>query len=135
MLMVFPEGTPAIVKPFAERYRLHRFRVGHAELALRYRAPVIPVGIVGAKEQLPAIHSSKRLGKVFGLPAFPIPVVPFPLPTRYHIHYGEPLALHERYPPDAADDPRAIAEAAELVQAAVQGLVDRGLAMREGIFA
>jgi 1-acyl-sn-glycerol-3-phosphate acyltransferase len=135
MLMVFPEGTPAIVKPFAERYQLHRFRVGHAELALRYRAPVVPVAIIGAEEQLPAIHSSKRLGKIFGLPALPIPVVPFPLPTSYHIHYGEPLALHERYPPDAADDPRAVAECAELVQAAVQSLVDRGLAMREGIFA
>jgi 1-acyl-sn-glycerol-3-phosphate acyltransferase len=135
MLMVFPEGTPAIVKPFRERYRLHPFRVGHAELALRFRAPVIPVGIVGAEEQLPAIHSSKRLVKAVGLPALPIPGVPFPLPSRYHLHYGEPLALHERYGPDAADDPRAIAEAASIVQSAVQSLLDRGLEMREGVFA
>ena len=39
-----------------------------------------------------------------------------------------------RAPPDDADDPEKVAEAAARVKAAVQGLLERGLAMREGVF-
>ena len=51
LLGIFPEGTPGISKPFKDRYQLTRFRVGHAELAIRHRAPVIPVAVIGAEEQ------------------------------------------------------------------------------------
>ena len=60
LLMIFPEGTPGIIKPFHKRYQLQKFRVGHAELAIRHQVPVIPVGIVGAEEQLPSFFSSKK---------------------------------------------------------------------------
>ncbi len=96
--MVFPEGTPAIVKPFAERYRLHRFRVGHAELALRYRAPVVPwESSAPRNSSRPSIRRSASEG-CSGFPRFRSPPSPSRFPTRYHIHYGEPLVLHERYP-------------------------------------
>ena len=71
--MIFPEGVPGIIKPWSQRYQLKKFRVGHAELAIRHGAPIVPVGIVGAEEQLPALVSSRRLGKSFGIESVPFP--------------------------------------------------------------
>lgn len=134
LLMIFPEGVPGIIKPWAQRYQLKKFRVGHAELAIRHGAPIVPVGIVGAEEQLPALMSSKRLGKSFGIEAVPIPIVPLPLPVRYRIYYGKPIPVHLEYTPDAADDPTVLKSVAKRVQAAVAELLEQGLSEREGVF-
>lgn len=133
LVLVFPEGTPGIGKPFSERYRLQPFRVGHAELALGHRAPVVPVAVVGAEEQWPQIGRIERLHP-FGAPYLPIPATPFPLPVRYHLFYGEPIHLHERWAPAQADDPDVQEEAAALVQRAVEQLLRHGLSVREGVF-
>lgn len=134
MLMIFPEGVPGIVKPWSKRYQLQTFREGHAELAIRHQAPIVPVGIVGGEEQFPALFTSRRIGKLFGLPVMPIPAVPIPLPVRYHLYYGEPIAVHEEFQSEQADDPGAIKAVATRVQEAVQKLVQRGLSERTGIF-
>ena len=76
----------------------------------------------------------KRLGKALGLPYLPIPASPFPLPVRYHIHYGKPIDLHRDYRPEQADDPEVVNEAALRVKSAVQRLIEQGLEMRQGIF-
>lgn len=134
LLMIFPEGVPGIGKPFSERYQLQDWRVGHAELAIRHSAPVIPVAFIGPEEQMPQIARFERLGKALGLPYLPLPASPIPLPVRYHIHYGEPINLHLDYRPEQADDPELVNEAALRVKNAVQSLIHQGLEMREGIF-
>lgn len=134
LLMIFPEGVPGIVKPWSKRYQLQKFRVGHAELAIRHRAPIVPIGIVGAEEQMPSLFSSKRLGRSFGIESVPIPILPVPLPVRYRIYYGEPLAVQDEYPPEAADDPTVLNAVADRVQQAVAELLQRGLEERKGIF-
>lgn len=135
LLLIFPEGVPGIIKPWKERYQLRPFRVGHAELAIRHGVPIVPVGVVGAEEQLPQLTRSRRLGRMFGIEAVPIPAVPFPLPVRYHIHYGAPIDVHREFPPSAADDPAVVTAVAARVQAAVQALLARGLAERKSVFA
>jgi 1-acyl-sn-glycerol-3-phosphate acyltransferase len=132
LLGVFPEGVAGISKPFSERYRLQPFRIGHAELAIRHRAPIVPVAIVGAEEQWPELARLSSF-HLFGAPYLPIPATPFPLPVRYHIRYGAPIDP-SRFAPDQADDPEVARGLAREVQAAVQALVDRGLREREGIF-
>ena len=134
MMMVFPEGVPGILKPESEAYKLQTFRQGHAELAIRHRAPVVPVGIIGPEDQFPEIASSRRLGKLFGLPRLPIPASIVPLPVRYHLLYGPQIPLHLDYTKDQADDPAIVAEAALRVQTAVQELIDKGLEDRVGVF-
>ena len=79
MLMIFPEGTPGIGKPFSDRYQLQEWRQGHCELAIRHSAPVVPVGIIGPEEQMPQVGLIKGL-KAFGVPHLPVPATPFPLP-------------------------------------------------------
>jgi 1-acyl-sn-glycerol-3-phosphate acyltransferase len=134
LLMIFPEGTPGIVKPWAERYKLRKFRQGHAEMAIRHSAPIVPVGFVGGEEQLPQLTNSRRLGKLFDIPTMPIPAVPVPLPVRYHIHYGEPIHVEREFSPSDADDPAIVAAVAARVQVAVQALLEAGLSQRKGIF-
>ena len=134
MLMIFPEGVPGIGKPFKDRYQLQKWRVGHAELAIRHSAPVVPVGIVGPEEQMPQIARVKSVGRAIGLPYLPITLTPLPLPVRYHIHYGKPIPVHQDYAPEEADDPARVLEAAERVRDAVADLLRKGLEMRQGIF-
>lgn len=134
MLMIFPEGVPGIVKPWSKRYQLQRFREGHAELAIRHSAPIVPVGVVGGEEQLPALFSSRRLGKLVGVPILPIPAVPVPLPVRYHLYYGEPIPVHREFSPADADDPVIVKETALRVKKAVAGLIEQGLSERKGVF-
>lgn len=132
LLMLFPEGTPGIGKAFRDRYRLQDWREGHCELAIRHRAPVIPVGIIGPEEQMPQLFRLPGLGP---LPYLPVPATLFPLPVRYHIHYGAPIPLHTRFEPEQADDPDSVRRAAAEVKEAVQALLHEGLRLREGVFS
>ena len=84
---------------------------------------------------MPQLTSSRRLGKPFGIPAVPIPAVPIPLPVRYHLLWGEPIRLDQEFSPDQADDPEIVRAATVRVQAAVQGLIEKGLKKRKGVFA
>lgn len=131
LVLVFPEGAPGIGKGWKKRYQLQDWRVGHAELALRHRVPVIPVGVVGAEEAWPELGRIDSF-HVFGAPFLPVPATPLPMPVRFHVHYGEPLQLCERFAD--ADDPAAVREAARVVKAAVEALIARGLSERKGLF-
>ncbi len=133
MVVVFPEGVPGIAKPYRRRYQLEPFRLGHAELALRHCAPVVPVAIIGAEEQWRELARIERF-HAFGAPYLPIPMTPVPMPVHFHIWYGEPIDLAARFGPEHADDPDVAAEAASIVQTAVQLLVERGLEEREGVY-
>lgn len=135
LLMIFPEGVPGIIKPWSKKYQLQKFRVGHAQLAILHSCPIIPVGIVGAEEQLPSFYSSKRLGKMFGIEAVPIPVTPVPLPVRYRIYYGDPINVQDRYSPSDSDNPEILKQVATEVRDAVHQLIQRGLKERKGVFS
>lgn len=131
LVVVFPEGTPGIGKPFSERYRLQPWRVGHVELALSARAPIVPVAIVGAEEQMPTIA---RLDvHPFGAPYLPIVATPFPLPVKYRIRYDAPIALHEELEGDPRD-PALLAAGAARIKARVQRMIDEMLRTRRGVF-
>lgn len=135
LLMIFPEGVPGIIKPWSKKYQLQKFRVGHAQLAILHSCPIIPVGIVGAEEQLPSFYSSRRLGKLLGIEAVPIPVTPLPLPVRYRIYYGDPINVQQRYAPSDSDNPEILKQVALEVRAAVHQLIQRGLQERKGVFS
>ena len=134
LVLIFPEGTEGIGKPFRERYRLQTWRVGHAELAIQCKAPIIPIAVIGAEEQMPEIARIERF-KVFGAPYVPIPLSLVPFPIRYHIYYGEPIDLSSRWSPEDAHRPQVIEEAAIIVKDRLQSLIDQGLRRRRGLFS
>ncbi|HEX8908413.1 MAG TPA: glycerol acyltransferase, partial [Anaeromyxobacteraceae bacterium] len=131
-LLVFPEGVRGLNKLFKDRYRLRKFGLGFMRLALESGAPIVPVGVVGAEEQAPQLFDLKPLAKLLSFPAFPITptLLPFPLPSRYHVHFGEPIRLAGSPDDEDAELERKAAD----VQAAVQALLERGLAERTSVF-
>ncbi len=132
LIVIWPEGVSGVAKPFHERYRLQEWSVGFAEYAIRHRAPVVPVAIVGAEESWPL--AGKLSLHAFGAPYLPIPLVPLPLPAHYRIRYGAPLRLDGGHVPADADDPVIVAAAAGEVKHAVQQLVDDTRIARRGVF-
>ncbi len=139
---VFPEGVKGIGKPFARRYRLARFgRGGFVRLALRTGAPIVPCAVVGAEEIHPVLARADWIGRPFGLPYFPLtptfphlgPLGVVPLPTRWSIAFGDPLAV-DRYGPDAAEDPILVNRLSEEVRTTVQRMIDGRLARRRSIW-
>ena len=132
MLVIFPEGVSGPAKPFRERYKLQSWRVGFAELAIRYRASVVPVAIIGAEEAWPLLVKLRL--RLFGAPYLPVPASPLPLPARVQLRYGAPLALHEGLAPSDAADPEIVAVAAGKARAALEQLIAEGLAARDGVF-
>jgi len=131
-ILVFPEGVRGLNKPFSQRYQLQKFGVGFMRLALESSAPVVPCAVVGAEEQAPALLDLKPLARLLGFPAFPITptLLPFPLPARYQIRFGEPLRFGGSPDDDDAVLERKVAE----VERAVKALLERGLAERKSIY-
>jgi len=129
-LVVFPEGQAAIGKSLAQRYRLAPFRRGVLlNAALEAGVPVIPVAVIGAEDAQPVVGRLPGLGWL-GLPPFPITPVPFPLPTKWTVHVGDPLAV-----PSAGADARAMQEFQARVRERLQGLLSDAVRRRPGLFA
>jgi 1-acyl-sn-glycerol-3-phosphate acyltransferase len=134
LIAIWPEGAAGIAKPVHDRYQMKTWQVGHAELAIRHRAPVIPVAILGSEESWPVIGRITRLHG-FGIPFLPVPATPLPLPLRHHIYYGAPIALHDGLPDGAADDPGIVARAAARIRLALAGLLRDAKEARAGRYA
>ncbi|MEY9887441.1 1-acyl-sn-glycerol-3-phosphate acyltransferase [Catenulispora sp. MAP5-51] len=142
VVAVFPEGFKGVGKPFSQRYRLQRFgRGGFVSAALRTGVPIIPVSIVGAEEIYPKIADLKPLARLIGLPYFPItPTFPLlgplglvPLPTKWHIAFGEPIAT-SGYDAGAADDPMLVFDLTDQVRETIQDTLYRLLLQRRSVF-
>lgn len=139
---VFPEGYKGLGKPFKDRYKLQRFgRGGFVSAALRTKAPIIPCSIVGSEEIYPMIADVKLLARVLGLPYFPItPLFPLagpaglvPLPSKWHITFGEPIETAD-YDESAADDPMVTFDLTDQVRETIQQTLYQLLTKRRNMF-
>lgn len=134
MILVFPEGARGVSKPFSRRYQLADFGHGFMRLAIEYAAPIIPVAVIGAEEQAPAVDF-RPLARLLGTPSFPVvPYPPFfpivPLPVKYRLYFGEPL----HFDGDPDDDDDIIDNKVRAVKNRIQSLLHRGLRERRGVF-
>lgn len=132
LIAIWPEGVTGPAKRFRDRYQIQAWRVGFAELAIRHRAPVVPVAIVGAEESWPL---ATKLGvHWFGTPYLPVPAWPLPLPAHYHIQYGPPIYLDRGHGARDADDPAIVAAAAARVRTALERQIEDLRMVRRGVF-
>jgi 1-acyl-sn-glycerol-3-phosphate acyltransferase len=128
VVIVFPEGVRGSGKMYKDAYQLKRFGNGFVRLAMQYDAPIIPVGVVGSEETMPAVANLKPLAKLLGVPYIPVSP-PFPLPAKFHLNFGEPIYFPND---DASED--EMTERVEQVKAEIAKLIDKGLKERESIF-
>jgi 1-acyl-sn-glycerol-3-phosphate acyltransferase len=137
-VIAFPEGVRGMSKLIWERYQLQEFGQGFMRLALEAHAPIVPVAVIGAEEQAPAIANVRPLARLLRLPAFPVtPTWPFcgllglvPLPVKYRIYFGEPM----RFEGSPSDEDEVIGEKVEQVKARIAAMLARGLAQRRSLF-
>jgi 1-acyl-sn-glycerol-3-phosphate acyltransferase len=133
-IQVFPEGVGGLNKSWSNRYKLQRFGQGFLRLAIETDTPIIPTVVIGAEEQAPRLFNFRSLGKIFGLPSFPVTLAPMagllPFPTRYRIYFGEPM----RFSGDANDEDEVITAKVEQVRSRMQRMIEEGLAARQHIF-
>jgi 1-acyl-sn-glycerol-3-phosphate acyltransferase len=134
MVLVFPEGARGISKDFSKRYQLAEFGKGFLRLALEMQAPIIPVAVIGAEEQAPAINV-KSLARLLRIPAFPVvpypPFVPIvPLPVKYRLYFGEAMT----FTGDADDDDDVLDEQVKQVKNRIQSMIQVGLRERDHVF-
>jgi 1-acyl-sn-glycerol-3-phosphate acyltransferase len=116
LVLAFPEGREGPRKPLGRRYRLRPFAPDPVRAAIRARAPVVPVAVLGAEESSPVIL---RLGGrlLRQLPRVPL-AGPLPLPAKVRIRFLEPVPTAE-----LGEDPGV----AEQLAGAVRGLIGENL--------
>jgi 1-acyl-sn-glycerol-3-phosphate acyltransferase len=95
LVLVFPEGRKGTEKLYKDRYKLRRFgRGGFVEAAMRARAPIVPVCVVGAEEAAPIFAHLPLVQRLTGLLYAPLsPIFPGPLylPAKLRIRFLEPI--------------------------------------------
>jgi len=142
LVLVFPEGTRGTGKRFRDRYRLRRFsRGGFVATAIRTRAPIIPISVVGSEEIYPMVGDLSPVAKMFGLPYFPVtpfwpwlgPLGMIPLPSKWRIQFHPPVDV-TGLPPRSADDQHLVMSLADDVRDTIQRGVYDNLKLRRGVF-
>jgi 1-acyl-sn-glycerol-3-phosphate acyltransferase len=129
LVLVFPEGRKGTEKLYKDRYRLRRFgRGGFVEAAMRARAPIVPVAVVGAEEAAPIFAHIAPLQRLTGLLYFPITPT-FPhfgllgmlgyLPAKFLIRFLPPVRT-DRMGDEPWDDKGLVQTVADDIRATIQ---------------
>jgi 1-acyl-sn-glycerol-3-phosphate acyltransferase len=129
LVLVFPEGRKGTEKLYKDRYRLRRFgRGGFVEAAMRARAPIVPIAVVGAEEAMPVFAQLRALQKLTGLIYFPITPT-FPhfgllgvlgyLPAKFKIRFLPPVPTDD-LGDEAWEDQALVQTIAHDVRATIQ---------------
>lgn len=142
LVLVFPEGTRGTGKSFKDRYRLRRFgRGGFVATAIRARAPIIPISVIGSEEIYPMIGDLRPMARLFGLPYFPVtpfwpwlgPLGMIPLPSKWRIQFHPAVEVAD-LPPQAAEDQHLVMGLADDVRDTIQKGIYDNLKLRRGVF-
>ena len=130
ILAVFPEGVRGAFRMYRDAYRLGSFgRDDFVRIALRHGAPIVPFVTVGSAEIFPILGRIdwswwKQYSEWPFLPITPtFPLLPVPLPSKWHTRFLEPIHIEREYPPEAAND----AETVRAITAEVRRRMDQAI--------
>lgn len=130
-ILVFPEGVRGIAKETKDHYKLQRFTKGFIRMALSSKVEILPIAVVGAEEFFPYVFHLKKIAKLLSLPALPLSLNLFPLPSPVDIYIGEPYVLPKELSAEALDEelePHIIA-----LEKRIDTMVKEGLEKRRTI--
>ena len=141
MLAIFPEGIHGAFTSYRRAYQLQDFgRDAFVKIALRNRAPIVPFVTVGSAEIFPILGKirSKRWTKYTDWPCLPLtptfPLLPVPLPSKWHTQFLAPLHIEEEYPPEAERNTSVVKSISLEVRTRMQRAIDQMLVRRRSIF-
>jgi 1-acyl-sn-glycerol-3-phosphate acyltransferase len=137
----FPEGTASGARPWTQRYRVQQFgRGGFAKVAIRAGATIVPCAVVGSEETSAPPARSGWLAESLGIPllapALRVPLGPLgllPLPARWSLRFGEPIAVGPPGP-DGAEDANRVFDLTERTRSALQQMLDEDVAARRSVY-
>jgi 1-acyl-sn-glycerol-3-phosphate acyltransferase len=144
LVLVFPEGRKGTEKLYRDRYRLRRFgRGGFVEAAMRARAPIVPIAVVGAEEAMPAFAQLGLLKRLTGL--IYVPITPtFPhfgllggmayLPAKFRIRFLPPVPTDDLGSDEPWEDKALVQSVAHDVRASIQDELFDMLAERTSVW-
>ncbi len=141
LVLVFPEGRKGTEKLYKDRYRLRRFgRGGFVEAAMRARAPIVPVCVVGAEEAAPSFAQIGLMKRLTGLIYFPLtPTFPHLaalgvfgyLPAKFKLRFLEPIHFEQE---GMHEDKALVQTTAHEIRARIQENLWDMLATRKSIW-
>ncbi len=141
VLGIFPEGIHGAFAFYKNAYNLGRFgRDEFVKMALRNNAPIVPFVTVGSAEIFPILKKIdwrwwKRYSEWPCLPITPtFPLLPVPLPSKWHTQFLAPMHIEKRHPPEDADDPVIVRMISNEVRAKMEKAISEILDKRKSIF-
>jgi 1-acyl-sn-glycerol-3-phosphate acyltransferase len=143
LVLAFPEGRKGTEKLYKDRYRLRRFgRGGFVEAAMRARAKLVPLCVVGAEEAAPIFAHVGLMRRLTGLLYFPItPTFPWfgpfgmlgYLPAKFRIRFLDPIDTAE-LGAEAESDKALVQSIAQEIRARIQENLHEMVARRKSIW-
>lgn len=141
LLGIFPEGIHGAFTTYRRAYQLQEFgRDAFVKIALRNRAPIVPFVTVGSAEIFPIFGKikSRLWTRYTGWPCVPLtptfPLLPLPLPSKWHTQFLAPIHIENEYSPEAERDRSAIKAISLKVRTIMQQAVNEMLGRRRSIF-
>jgi 1-acyl-sn-glycerol-3-phosphate acyltransferase/nucleoside-diphosphate-sugar epimerase len=141
LLALYPEGIHGAFRPYRDAYDLGKFgRDDYVRMALRHGAPIIPFVTLGSAETFPILGKIewgwwKRYAEWPFIPLTPtFPLLPVPLPSKWHTLVLQPIHVEWDYPPAAADDDRVVRAIGQAVRGRLQQALTWMRARRRSVF-
>jgi 1-acyl-sn-glycerol-3-phosphate acyltransferase len=142
LLGVFPEGIRGAFTRYRDAYKMQSFgRDAFVKMALQHRAPIVPFVTVGSAEIFPIMAKIKSTlwNRYTEWPCIPVtptfPIVPIPLPSKWHTRFLPPMHVEKIYPPEAAYDRSVVKTISFEVRTNMQQAIDEMLVRRRSVFA
>jgi len=100
-------------------------------MAIASNAEILPIAVVGAEEFFPYVFHLKKIAKLLKIPALPLSLNLFPLPSPIDIYIGEPYSLPKELSHEALDEELEVH--ITIIEKKIQELTEHGLKNRRTI--